>query len=140
MNEVEPRVVGPRGHGVGQREKTSSRVCKIVQRIEIDPQASPSISRSPKKINFSAGASTSKMKKNKSKEAPNIHESSLSIRTRSTYRKDKGKTKELKEEILEPQPSDNTDNVEETLHSPREGNSENPLEAVVEEVATKRRK
>ena len=42
MKEVEPRLVSPRGQGVGKRERTSIGFCKVVPRAENTLEASPS--------------------------------------------------------------------------------------------------
>ena len=59
MIEIEPRIVSPRGHGVGRREKKYFGVGKIVQRVENDQEASHSISRSPRKRGFNSRVFTS---------------------------------------------------------------------------------
>lgn len=59
MNEVEHIMVIPKGHGVGRKEQETFGVDKIVAIIENDQEASPSISRSPRKIISNSGASTS---------------------------------------------------------------------------------
>ena len=111
MNEVKPRIVGPRGHDVGRREQTS---------------------RSPRKRISNPRASPSQRKKNKKIEVLNIPKSSLSERTRSAYGRGKVKITKLEDETLEPHPGDNVDNMEEHSGNPPEENPKNPREEHVE--------
>lgn len=88
LKEVEPRLVGPRGQGVGCRERTSTGFCKVVPKAKNFPEASPSSSRLTKKRIYKVEPSIASKKKSKNVEVASALETPSSTKNRSTI--DKG--------------------------------------------------
>ena len=132
-------MVDPRGHGVGQREKTYAIFCKVIPRTENVPESSPSSSIPAKKRIYKANASISSKKNRNNREPTSAPKTPSSIKTRYTIKEGKGKPMELEEEKLEQQPN-NKINDNETLYSQEEEVLEKPPKAPTVEMYVGKRK
>lgn len=90
LKEVEPRLVGPRGQSVGQRERTSIGFYKVIPRAKNAPEASPSSLEPTKKRIYKAKPSIINKEKRKNVEFSSAPEAPSYVKKRSFTEKDKG--------------------------------------------------